>query len=282
MNSQITVAYSGVPGSFSEQALLQYFTDFKKIINVKTFLESFELLDKEQVDYCIVPIENSSTGGIFEVFDYLQQYNFFVVGETYVKVAHHLLGCNNSNLNKITAVYSHPQGFQQSTSFLHNYPDWEHISYYNTAISAEFIAQEQDPTKAAIASKRAAEIYNLDILANDIQNVKNNYTRFIIIGRNLKVKPEDNKISIVYALPHSVGSLHHSLGIFADHGVNLLNLQSRPIKEIPWQAYFYLDLSGNLDNASVKQALNKVEAISNLFKIIGSYEANITNGKTPL
>lgn len=282
MNSQIKVAYPGVPGSFSEQALLQYFTGHHQIINVKTFVESFDLLANEQVDFCVMPIENSSTGGIFEVMDYLQQYNLYIVGETYVKVAHHLLGVPNSDLAEITTVYSHPQGFQQSTKFLQNYPDWNQIPYYNTAISAQYIAEQNDSTKAAIASERAAKIYNLNILVPNIQDVQNNYTRFIVISRELLTLSHHDKISIIYALPHSVGSLYHSLGIFAEHGVNLLNLQSRPIKEIPWQAYFYLDLAGNLADSNVQQALKQVESLSNFFKIIGSYQANLEAEKMPL
>lgn len=278
MKENRRIAYPGVPGSFSEQALLNYFTEPVEVTGVRTFFDAFRLLDDNQVKHCIVPIENSCTGGIFEVFDALHQCDFFITGETYVKVCHHLLGCKDAELHNIEHVYSHYQGFQQSIKFLNQYPHWVHVPYYNTAISAKLVADEQNPKKAAIASERAAEIYQLKVLAKSIQDVDNNYTRFIVISRQLSVQPNHDKISIIYALPHSVGTLYHSLGIFADYGINLLNLQSRPVKELPWQVYFYLDLAGNLNETNVRTALAKIEAESDFFKILGSYTASSNRG----
>ena len=278
MEKNLKIAYPGVPGSFSEQALLNYFTEPVEVTGVRTFFDAFKLLDNNQVKYCIVPIENSCTGGIFEVFDALHQFDFFITGETYVKVCHHLLGCKNTELQNIEYVYSHYQGFQQSTKFLNQYPHWVHVPYHNTAISAELVADEQNPRKAAIASERAADIYQLKFLAKNIQDVNNNYTRFIVISRQLSVRPNHDKISIIYALPHNVGTLYRSLGIFADYGINLLNLQSRPVKELPWQVYFYLDLAGNLNEPNVRTALKKIQAESHFFKILGSYAASSNKG----
>ncbi len=272
------IAYPGVPGSFSEQALTQYFPGSAKKTNVKQFEEIFTLLANNEIDYGVLPIENSSTGGIFEVFDFLKQYNFYIVGETFIHVTHHLLGTSGTTLASIQAVYSHPQGFGQSRVFLKQYPHWIETPYYNTAISAEYVSQVKDITKAAIASKRAGELYGLDVIQANIQDVNHNYTRFVIISRNLEVKVTDTKISLLYALPNSVGALYNSLGIFARYNIDLLNLQSRPIKDKPWECYFYLDLVGNLDKDNVKAALLEIEKISYSLQILGSYSASDDNG----
>ncbi len=273
--SSISVSYPGIPGSYSELALFEIFKQPLRITNVRTFREGFKLLETNQIDYYILPIENSSTGGIWEVFDALQYHDFYIVDETYIKICHHLLGCQDCTFQSIEQVYSHQQGFQQSIKFLNQHPNWAQIPYHNTAISAKLISELQDPRKAAIASERAAQIYNLKIVAKDIQDVSNNYTRFVVINKQLKVKSKHDKISIIYALNNNVGSLYHSLGIFAQHQINLLNLQSRPIKEMPWQVYFYLDLAGNLKDTNVKSALDHIRKESNYFKILGSYKASL-------
>lgn len=273
------VVYQGVPGSFSEQALLQHFPGPVQTTNVKTFADVFRLLTKQQAHYGVLPIENSSTGGIFEVFDSLNDANLYIVGETYVHVTHHLLGCKGAALSTIEQVYSHPQGFQQSTLFLESFPEWQHVPYYNTAISAQYIATKQDPSKVAIASKRAAEIYHLEVIAKNIQDVNNNYTRFVIISPEQNTSLNNNKISIVYSLPHSVGSLYQSLGVLAKYKVNILSLQSRPIKERPWEFYFYLDLAGNIKNDHVQQAFAEITAMSHHFKILGNYVTSHNTGK---
>ncbi len=270
----VTVGYQGIPGSFSEQALRQYFDGSVSTKDVKYFEDVFVSLHQGAVDYGVLPIENSNTGMIFEVYDCLQQYNLYIVGETYVKVAHQLLGIPGARLSDINEVFSHPQGFQQSRRFLQQYGDaWRLTPYYNTAISARFTAETGDRTKAAIASARCAEIYNLDILRTDIHDEDHNYTRFIIISRDAAYSSDADKLSVVYSLPHSVGSLYKSLGVFADHGINLLNLQSRPIRGRPWEWYFYLDLQGSLNEGNMQAALEKVRQLTHYLQILGCYGA---------
>lgn len=272
------VAYPGVPGSFSEEALIQYFDSGVEMIAVRTFYQVLELVKNNQVDAGILPVENSSTGGIFEVLDALQTHQCYIIGETFVQVKHNLLACADADLATIKTVYSHPQGFQQSTDYLNAHPQWNLVPYYNTAISAKYVAENNNVNNAAIASKRAATIYGLKVLADSIQDANNNYTRFIAISPQLSVCPKDDKVSLIYALPHSAGSLYQSLGVFAEHGINLLNLQSRPIKARPWEAYFYLDIAANLGNENLKMALNKIQAASVFFKIIGCYQASPNSG----
>ena len=268
------VGYQGVPGSFSEQALRQFFTNGEATMEFRNFEDVFEALHEGRVEYGILPIENSNTGMIFDVYDCLQQYNLHIVGETYVKVEHHLLGIPGSAVDGIVEVYSHPQGFSQSRRYLRAYDGrWRLIPYYNTAISAQFVAEQQDPSKACIASARCRDIYGLEALQEHIHDEARNYTRFIIIGRKLSFGADADKLSVLYSLPHTVGSLYKSLGIFADHNINLLNVQSRPIKGRPWEWYFYVDLAGNLDEGNVQSALEQLEELSQYLQILGCYGA---------
>ncbi len=268
------VGYQGVPGSFSEQALRQFFAAEAPTVEFRNFEDVFEALHNGRVEYGILPIENSNTGMVFDVYDCLQQYNLHIVGETYVKVEHHLLGVPGSTLADVREVYSHPQGFSQSRRYLRRYDGtWRLIPYYNTAISAQYVAEQADPRKACIASDRCREIYGLQSLQAHIHDEARNFTRFIVIGRELSFGAEADKLSVLYSLPHTVGSLYTSLGIFADHNINLLSVQSRPIKGRPWEWYFYVDLAGNLDEDNVQSALQQLEQLSQYLQVLGCYGA---------
>ncbi len=268
------IGYQGIPGSFSEEALHRYFPNASETKNFRYFEEVFQRLHDCHIDYGILPIENSNTGMIFEVYDCLQSYNLYIVGETYLQVAHHLLGVPGSSLESIEEVYSHPQGFKQSRRFLRSYDTrWQLIPYHNTAISARYVSEQNDPAKAAIASLRCRDIYGLQVLNDNIHDEAQNFTRFIIIGRQLEYDNSADKLSLVYSLPHRVGSLYTSLGVFAERGINLLGLQSRPIQGRPWEWYFYIDLAGSLDDTHVREALDAMGTLTQDLQVLGCYGA---------
>ena len=175
------VAYQGVEGSFSFIALKKYFGDKIKYKNVLLFEDAFVLLKNREVDYIILPIENSSTGSINEVYDLLKKYSVSIVGETYVPIIHNLIATKDTTIKTIKEVYSHEQGFKQSSNFLKGY-NWKEYTYYNTAKSVEFVKKNNRIDFAAIGSLEAAKYYGLNIIENSIQNTKNNATRFIIIS----------------------------------------------------------------------------------------------------
>lgn len=190
------VAYAGTRGSYGEEASLSFFKHDCELFAYKTFEDVFVALSQGSIDYGVLPIENSSTGSIAAVYDLLSRYQYYIVGEQEIKARHCLLAPKGASLERISEVYSHPQGFSQSEEFLKDYPDWKCIPYFNTAIAAEYVASQNDPTMAAIASKRAGEIYNLSILAENINFSQTNVTRFVIISRQIELFENPTRVSI--------------------------------------------------------------------------------------
>lgn len=264
--------YQGVPGSFSEEALDSFFNE--KVIknNVKDFEDVFIKLKEDEMDFGVLPIENSSTGGIVEVYDLLRKYNLYIVGEQVVKVNQNLLGVKGAQLKDIKEVYSHPQGFSQSAKYLKDKP-WNLIPYINTATSAKFIKDSNDKSKAAIASKKAGEIYGLDVIAEEINFNNNNSTRFIIVGKKLNVNKNSNKISIVFSTPHQVGALYKVLAHIAKNSLNMIKIESRPMENKPWEYFFYVDIEGNIQDEIVKSAVDGMKKECNYFTLLGNYKA---------
>jgi len=272
------VGYQGVQGSFSSQASMELFGENVKYINRKHFEDIFESVDNDEIDYGVLPIENTSTGAISEVYDLLLKYPFHIVGERSILVKHNLLGVAGAKLEDIKEVYSHPQAYQQSSAFFKDHEDIQFVPYHNTAISAKYICEENNKTKAAIASKNAAEIYNLDIIAEDINHNSKNITRFIVISKNNINSPLCNKTSIVTCTPHTAGALYKVLGFFAENNINLVKVESRPIIDKPWEYSFIVDFEGNIEDENIKLALEKVEDFSIYYKCLGSYESHRING----
>lgn len=268
----VKLGFQGVRGSFSEEALIKYFGICNNSKSYEEFEEVFEALKNEEIDYGILPIENSCTGAITRVYDLLAEYGFYIVGEECIKIDQHLMGIKGSTIENITEVYSHPQGFEQSREFLSHNHDLKLIPYHNTAISAKLISDLKDKSKAAIASKRAAEIYNLEILKEKINDKKDNHTKFIIIGRDLEVNKECNKVTVVFSLEDKAGTLYELLRYFAENNINLIKIESRPNKHESWKYLLYVDFQGNIKDKQVKSSLELIEKNSGYFKVLGSYK----------
>jgi chorismate mutase/prephenate dehydratase len=272
IDNKVIVGFQGVAGSFSEQALLDYFGENTKTKAVDEFEDIFTELESETIKYGILPIENSSTGGITEVYDLLNKYDFKIVGEVCLKVEHNLMALPGANIEDITQVYSHLQALSQCSKFLKLKNSWTLVSFCNTAKSAELVYNSNDKYKAAIGSRRAAELYNLNILESNINSNSKNTTRFIIISKNIELSSEYNKISVIFATPHKAGSLYNILRHFAENNINLLKIESRPIWDKPWEYFFYIDFQGNLDEDIVKEAMIEIRKASSYFKILGNYK----------
>lgn len=268
----IKIGFQGVPGAFGEEALIKYFGSGYEMLNYEEFEDLFQGLKYKSIDYGILPIENSSTGSITAIYDLLKKYGFYIVGETNIKIEQNLLGMNGATLKDIKEIYSHPQGFEQSSEFLKSLRDSVFIPYHNTAISAKYVKDSSDITKAAIGSKRAAELYGLEILKEKINNAKENYTRFIVIGRELEANELCNKMTIVFTLPNESGSLYNQLRIFSEEGINMNKIESRPVGDGSFSYFFYVDIDGNIKDDKVKMALQKVEESTQEFRILGAYK----------
>ncbi len=268
------VGFQGVSGSFSEQALIEYFGEDAKTKNLNKFEDVFKALKNNDIDYGVLPIENSSTGGISDIYDLLRKYGLYIIGEKCLKVEHNLLVIKGTKIEDIQEVYSHSQAFQQSSEFFKEYPDWKLIPYSNTAISAKFIKNENSKTKAAVSSKKAAQLYNLDILESNINFNQSNYTRFIVIGKNLEISKACNKISILFSISHKPGTLFNILKYFAENNLNMTKIESRPIIDKSWEYFFYIDFEGCLRDEVVKETIKLIENESIYFKLLGNYKSH--------
>ena len=266
------VGYQGVAGSFGEQAALEYFGGTASAVtNYREFDDVFSALERGEIDYGVLPIENSTAGDVLEVADLITRCRLYVVGEHIIRVRHNLLGVSGASTETVREVYSHPQAISQCRDFLRHHAAINAYPYANTALAAKFIAETRDPAKASIGSLRAAELYGLDVLERNIQTAENNYTRFIILARQMEITPQSDKISLAFSTAHKSGALYSILAHFAYNGLNLLKIQSRPKPDSPWEYVFFLDVAGNLEDANVLIALGKVREQSTWFKLVGNY-----------
>lgn len=271
----LKIACFGPPGSFTHQALEDYFAgqDYKRYYyNLSE--EVIAAVSSGELDYGVLPIENSSTGGITEVYDLLRHYECSIVGERCIKIEQNLLACPGATLNTVIKVYSHPQGFAQSKGFFRDHPHMEQIPYFSTSKSAETVAEKKDITLAAVGGKKAAELYGLKVLAENINYNCNNFTRFVIIGKEQEIIIGADKITLVLAVKHEAGSLYKVLGYFNHGGLNLMNLESRPMDGKSWEYFFHIDLMGNLADPAVRDALEDIQLNCTFFKILGNYRAD--------
>ncbi len=262
------VGYQGIPGSFSYLALKTKYKD-EPLNSYQNFEDVFTALKNEKIEVGVLPIENSYTGDITDNFDFLKKYNTYIIDVIELKIDHNLLGIKGAKLNDIKEIYSHIQGFKQSQTFLKG-RGYKEIPYYNTAISAKYISETKDITKGAIGSAETAKIYNLDILAKNINTHEENTTKFMVIGNKLIVNKDHNRIMAVFSTYNKSGDLSSVLGEFSRYGINMLSIKSRPLKDSPWEYVFFVELEGNYD--TLKPSIEKIEKKSKYFEVIGSYE----------
>jgi len=270
------IGFYGVRGAFSEEAMIKYFGENKEAKSYEEFENVFLAVKNGDIDYGVIPIENSSTGAISDVYDLLYKYGFYILGEVCIRVNQNLVGIEGTTLETITEIYSHPQGFGQSTEFLKTHNDWNLIPFRSTASSAKLVNDLKDNSKAAIASNRVASIYNLEIIKENINNQSENFTRFIVIGKELERNSKADKISVVFSLDDEAGTLYKLLSHFAENNINMIKIESRPMKHGPWKYFLYVDFEGNLYSDEVSKALSLIEQNSLYFKMLGAYEKNIT------
>ncbi len=266
------VVYQGEPGAYSEEACAGYFGAEVDSRGLPWFGDVFLALERGEADYAVLPIENSSTGSIRQVYDLLAQYAYHIVGEWQVKVEHCLMALPGVGLGDIKTVYSHEQGLMQSEKFLDEHRTWQRIPTLDTAGSAKQVARGKDSTAAAICSRRAAELYGLNILAEKINHNTENYTRFVVVSPLPERAPRRNKISALFTLPHQSGSLHEILTIFAVHGLNLMKVESRPVPGKSWEYLFFLEFSGDLEAEGMDGVLHEVSQLSADMRVLGNFE----------
>lgn len=265
------VVYQGEPGCYSEEAAAGFFGDDVDSKGLPWFNDVFAALERGEADYAVVPVENSSTGSIRQVYDLMAQYRYSIVGEWQVKVEHCLMALPGVDLTDIKTVYSHEQGLMQSEKYLDAHRDWKRVPTLDTAGSAKLVAETGDRTAAAICSRRAAKLYGLHILAEGVNYNSMNHTRFAVVSPVPELRPGRDKISAMFRLPHQSGSLHEILTIFAVQGFNLLKIESRPIPGRGWEYLFFLDFTGDLAAEGMDGVLHELSQLAAEFRILGNY-----------
>ena len=269
------VVYQGVPGAYSEMAAMTFFGREARLQGLDQFEDAFRAVRDGQADYAVLPIENSSTGAIRQVYELLTQYQQYIVGEDTVKVEHCLMAPKGATLDTITHVYSHEQGLFQSDRFLAQHPEWKPMPFGDTAGSAQYVAQTGDITKAAICSERAAQLYGLEILYRGTNHNSSNTTRFVVVSPVMELRPEADKIAAVLSVPHQVGSLQRILTIFLLHGLNLMKIESRPMPGKSWEYLFFLEFTGSLNGPGMDAALQELSQATAYLRVLGNYKSSI-------
>lgn len=261
----------GVEGSYTEQAMEEYFGDNITYFYAQTFKNVMESIHNGEAEYGVLPIENTSTGGITDIYDLLVQYNNTIIGEHIVKIDHALLGLPDATMKDIKQVYSHPQGLMQCSKFLEEHSEFVSIECLSTAASAKKVMENGDISQGAIASERAAACYGLKVLSKSINHEKTNSTRFIVISNKKEYRKGANKISICFELPHESGSLYNMLSHMIYNNLNMTKIESRPLEGRNFEYRFFIDFIGNLDDPGVKNALFGIQEEAKSLKILGNY-----------
>jgi prephenate dehydratase len=263
------IAFQGEHGAFSERAAKQHFGPDAVTLPCPSFQAVFETVENDPSSYGMIPVENSLGGSVHENFDLLREHKINIVGETNLRVVHHLIALPGVALEGIRRVYTHPQAAAQCVQFLRKHPDWVLYQVYDTAGAAKMIQDDHIADGAAIASKETATHFGMTVLASEIESHHRNVTRFFVIHRDPEVSEDANKVSLVYATKNQPGALMETLKVFHTHGVNLLKLESRPIPGRPWEYLFYVDLRGTLG----QQVLVGLEQHTTAIRVLGSYPA---------
>ncbi|MCI9674892.1 MAG: prephenate dehydratase [Lachnospiraceae bacterium] len=264
------VVFQGAEGAYSQAAMMQYFGNEVNSFHVDTFREAMSAIDEGSADFAVLPIENSTAGIVNEIYDLLQEYENYIVGEQIIRIEHCLLGVPGAKLSDIRTVYSHPQSLMQSSRFLANY-DWQQISMQNNAFAAQKVAEEGLKTQAAIAGEHAGKVYGLEVLQKGINHSGTNSTRFIIVTNQKIFQKDAKKISICFEVPHESGSLYHMLSHFIYNNLNMTKIESRPMEGRNWEYRFFVDFEGNLADSAVKNALRGLRDEARNMKILGNY-----------
>ncbi len=268
----MNVAFQGEPGAYSHQAILETFGRATEALPCHTFAEAFDAVEQGTATLAMIPIENSTAGAINQSYDLLLDHNLTITREVVLPVRHALLVPSGTPRADIVRVYSHPAALAQCEHFITS-NGWEPVVAYDTAGAAKLLAASREPHAAALASAIAGEIYGLDILAQSVQDLANNYTRFFVIGHDAPPRTDNCKTSLVLETAHSPGSLYRVLGEFASRAINLTKLESRPDRKNPWHYIFYIDLQTHRADPLFQAALVALRDKTVFLKVLGSYPA---------
>lgn len=272
------VAFLGAPGSFSEEAAIGLLGESCKTVSRPTFEELFKAVNEKRADYILVPLENSLVGSVHRCYDLLLESSLNIVAEIISPISHFLIGGEESSLESVKTVESQPVALEQCGRFFAEHPEIKKVEASDTASSVRRAVESRDPTRAAIAGKRAALIYGGKILAEHLEDHPENYTRFALLASQSAAAASDgsgqgNKVSLIVRLPNRPGALHEALRPFVRRGIDLLRIEGRPIKGRPWQYNFFLDIQAPASKSELRGALDEIRAQAEEVRFLGQYSS---------
>lgn len=272
-------AFQGERGAFSQVAVAQLLGPEAGVLPCQRFEEVFRALADRTVDSAVIPIENTLHGSVHENYDHLLHFDLEIMAETYVRIAHNLIAPPGVSFRSVRRVFSHPVALNQCLSFFAANPQIEKVPFYDTAGSVKSIMEERPAGTAAIASAAAAEIYGGRILRRNIEDDPRNFTRFFLLRRpgSRHPKPSDVswKTSLVFTVRNVPGALFRSLSAFSLRDINLMKIESRPLRGKPWEYLFYLDFLGRVDDPKVEKALGHLGEIADFLRVLGCYPKGV-------
>lgn len=265
------VAFQGEKGAFSEDAAIRFWRSGVSPVPHRTFRDVFESVWKGRCEAGIIPIENAQTGSIHQNVDLLLEYRLSVTGEIILRIRHCLLALPGVRMKDVRRILSHPQALEQCSGFLRSKKGIASVPTHDTAGSAKMISEEKLKDSAAIASARAGQDYGLAVLKRGIENHEQNFTRFLVISKKAGSPTRAAKTSVVFSLKDIPGGLYKALSVFALRDINLLKIESRPMRKGPWKYWFYLDFEGAMLDSQCSRAIDHLGEITTYLKVLGSY-----------
>jgi prephenate dehydratase len=272
------IAFQGEKGAYSEVAALEHFGAGLTTLPCVSFDDVFAAVESGAAERGLVPVENSLAGSIHRNYDLLLQFPLVVTGEHYLRVSHCLIGLPGATMDSLTRVISHPQALAQCEKYLRGLSGVQVDPVYDTAGSVKMVKEADDPTVAAIASRRAAELYEMAILDESIEDNPENFTRFQAISQQPVPPGPDAKTSIVFAMQNAPGALFRAMSVFALRDIDLTKIESRPLVGKPWEYFFYIDFVGAIEDEQVKNALANLQEYCTFLRVLGSYPRSLISG----
>jgi prephenate dehydratase len=276
MAQRVKVSYQGVAGAYSHLACYNYFGKDIECLESETFEDAMELVEEGEADFALIPIENKTAGRVDEFYGLIPEMKLQIVGEHYQKIEHCLMCVEESCLEELCYAYSHPQGLAQCRNTLKRL-NIKPTAQFDTAGSAKEISQRGDKTLCAIASTLAAEIYGLRVLEYNIQDQKDNFTRFIVLSKKEEIIIEEGKdyiTSIIFEVKNIPSALYHALGGFAKNSINILKIESYiPLGKLK-ESHFHIDVDGSLESKALQDSIEELKLYVEKIRVLGSYEKN--------
>lgn len=271
------VAFQGERGAFSETAAIRLLGDEIELVPRRTFESLFAAINDGAADFVLAPVENTLAGSVHRTYDLLLESRLQITGEVVIPIRHHLIACPGASLDSIRTVESHPVALAQCGRFFASHPEIRRLATEDTAGSVADIIERGDTTRAAIAGRAAAEMYGGAILIEHLEDHLENYTRFVLLASSTEPNEGSDKLSIVMKLPHRPAALYHALAPFAAHDIDLVKIESRPIKGRPWEYYFYLDLHASIKDTNVIETLAELRKYATEVRVLGCYPSATVN-----